>query len=366
MADLKKPPLYEEHLAAGAKMVEFGGWMMPLQYTGIIEEHRRVRSSAGLFDVSHMGEIVVKGYDAFKLVQKLITNDAGRARGDRVIYSPMCYPDGGVVDDLLIYLRGEGEYLLVVNAANKDKDLAWIQENAAGQAVEVRDISAATAQLAIQGPKALEILQPLTEGELASLGYYRWTRGRVLGVDCLISRTGYTGEDGFELYFAAEAAPHVWRRLLAAGKEKGLAAAGLGARDTLRLEAALPLYGHELGPAISPLEAGLERFVCLDKGDFNGRAALAAQKEGGVKRHLVGLAMVDRGVPRQGYPVLAGGREIGFITSGSYAPSLEKNIALALVEAGTISTGAEVEVSIRGRLNRAVVVNLPFYRRAKK
>lgn len=366
MAELKKTPLYEEHIAAEARMVEFGGWLMPLQYTGIIEEHRGVRGSAGLFDVSHMGEIVIKGNDAFKLVQKLITNDASRARGDCVIYSPMCYPDGGVVDDLLVYPRDGREYLLVVNAANKDKDLAWIRENAVDLAVEIEDVSAATAQLALQGPKALEILQPLTEGALVSLGYYRWTRGRVLGVDCLISRTGYTGEDGFELYFAAEAAPHLWRQLLAAGKEKGLVAAGLGARDTLRLEAALPLYGHELGPDISPLEAGLERFVCLDKGDFNGRETLAAQQEEGIQRRLVGLIMIDRGVPRQGYSITAGGREIGVVTSGSYAPSLEKNIALALVTAGTISTGAEVEVSIRGRLNRAVVVNLPFYRRTEK
>nr|WP_277999009.1 glycine cleavage system aminomethyltransferase GcvT [Moorella sulfitireducens] len=363
---MKKTPLYEEHIAAGARMVEFGGWLMPLQYTGIIEEHRQVRNCTGLFDVSHMGEIVIKGPDAFKLVQKLITNDAARARGDRVIYSPMCYPDGGVVDDLLVYPQGEGEYLLVVNAGNIEKDVAWLRDNAAGLAVEVRDISPATAQLALQGPRALEILQPLAEAGLSSLGYYHWTRGRVLGVDCLISRTGYTGEDGFEIYFASAEAPALWRHLLAAGKEMGLVAAGLGARDTLRLEAALPLYGHELGPDISPLEAGLDRFVCLDKGEFNGRVALAAQKEAGVKRRLVGLAMVDRGIPRPGYPVLAGGREIGYITSGSYAPTLGKNIALALVAAGTIGAGAEVEVSIRERLQRAVVVNLPFYRRPRK
>ncbi|GEA13892.1 MAG: aminomethyltransferase [Moorella sp. (in: firmicutes)] len=366
MAELKKTPLYAEHIAAGARIVEFGGWLMPVQYTGIIEEHQQVRNCAGLFDVSHMGEIVIKGPDAFNLVQKLITNDAARATGNRVVYSPMCYPDGGIVDDLLVYPQGEGEYLLVVNAGNIDKDFAWIRENAAGLAVEVSDISAATAQLALQGPRALGILQPLTDVELAPLGYYRWTRGRVLGVDCLISRTGYTGEDGFEIYFAAADAPAMWRQLLVAGQEAGLVPAGLGARDTLRLEAALPLYGHELGPTISPLEAGLGRFVCLEKGEFNGRAALAAQKEAGIKRRLVGLAMVDRGIPRPEYPVLAGGREIGYVTSGSFAPTLGKNIALALVAAGTVSAGAEVEVSIRSRLHRAVVVDLPFYRRPRK
>ncbi len=426
MPDFKKTPLYDEHRAAGARMVEFGGWLMPVQYSGIIEEHQRVRTAAGLFDVSHMGEIVIKGPDALRLVQQLLTNDAARAAGDRVLYSPMCYPDGGVVDDLLVYPVGDMEYLLVVNAGNIEKDLAWIQENAGGDAngdvpstrgtpgegksqpgscdagnlslayssggqqaadqensnidssrpptanfslptsifrVEVSDTSYATAQLAIQGPRSLAILQPLADVDLAPLGYYRWTRGRVMGVECLISRTGYTGEDGFELYFAAGEAPAMWRRLLAAGREAGLVPAGLGARDTLRLEAALPLYGHELSAAINPLEAGLGRFVSLAKGKFNGRAALMAQKEAGTKRQLVGLTMVDRDVPRPQYPVLAGGEEIGYVTSGSYAPTLGKNIALALVTAGTTAPGAEVEVSIRGRRHRAVVVNLPFYRR---
>ncbi|MGI9861670.1 glycine cleavage system aminomethyltransferase GcvT [Moorella naiadis] len=362
-SDLKQTPLYAEHVAAGAKMVEFGGWLMPVQYSGIIEEHQRVRTAAGLFDVSHMGEITIKGPDALKLVQKLVTNDASRATGDRVVYSPMCYLDGGVVDDLLIYPRGEGEYLLVVNAGNIDKDFAWIQEHTAGFQVEVKNISPATAQLALQGPRALAILQPLTKVDLAPLGYYRWTEGEVLGVHCLISRTGYTGEDGFELYFEAAAAPAMWRQLLAAGQEAGLVPAGLGARDTLRLEAALPLYGHELSPTISPLEAGLGRFVRLDKGEFNGREALAAQQEAGVKRQLMGLTMLDRGIPRPGYPVLAGGREIGQVTSGSPAPTLGQNIALALVEAGTATVGGELEVGIRGRANRALVVKLPFYRR---
>ncbi|MDN5344465.1 MAG: aminomethyltransferase [Clostridia bacterium] len=365
MPELKKTPLYTEHVAAGAKMVEFGGWLMPVQYGGIIEEHRRVRTVAGLFDVSHMGEISVKGPDALPLVQKLIANDAARATGDRILYSPMCYPEGGVVDDLLVYPRGEGEYLLVVNAANIEKDLAWIQENASDYRVEVKDISPVTAQLALQGPRALAILQPLAGVDLAPLGYYRWTRGQVLGVDCLISRTGYTGEDGFELYFEAGQAPAMWRGILAAGQGVGLVPAGLGARDTLRLEAALPLYGHELSPTISPLEVGLGRFVKLEKGEFNGRAALAAQKEGGINRQLIGLAMVDRGIARPGYPVLVAGRESGYVTSGSYAPTLGKNIALALVAAGTAGAGAEVEVSIRGRGHRAVVVELPFYRRSR-
>ncbi|MGI9952384.1 glycine cleavage system aminomethyltransferase GcvT [Moorellaceae bacterium AZ2] len=364
----KKPPLYEEHLEAGARMVEFGGWIMPMQYTGILEEHQAVRTQAGLFDVSHMGEIEIKGPDALRLVQQLITNDASLARGDRVIYSPMCYPDGGTVDDILVYPQGEDKFLLVVNAANTLKDLEWIENQAReGDAdVVITDASSATVQLALQGPEAAAILQPLTDVNLQDLGYYRWTYGRVQGTPCLISRTGYTGEDGFELYLDPAEGQKMWRGLLEAGRDRGLKPCGLGARDVLRLEAALPLYGHELGPHITPVEAGLGRFVRLEKGEFNGRQVLQQQKEAGPPCHLVGLIMLDRGIPRPDYPVRQGDKVVGRVTSGSFAPALGKNIALALVEKGYGLVDDELTVNIRGREHPARVVSLPFYSRKKK
>ncbi|GFN22341.1 glycine cleavage system aminomethyltransferase GcvT [Thermanaeromonas sp. C210] len=364
----KRTPLYEEHLAAGARMVEFGGWLMPVQYTGILEEHQAVRTQAGLFDVSHMGEIEIKGPDAFSLIQQLITNDASLARGDRVIYSPMCYPDGGTVDDILVYPQGEDKYLLVVNAANTAKDLEWIQKQAeeGGADAVITDLSSATVQLALQGPEAAAILQPLTDVNLQDLGYYRWTRGRVQGIYCLISRTGYTGEDGFELYLDPAEGPQMWRGLLEAGRDRGLKPCGLGARDVLRLEAALPLYGHELGPHITPVEAGLGRFIRPEKGEFNGREVLKQQKEVGPPRRLVGLVMQDRGIPRPDYPVSRGDKVVGRVTSGSFAPALGKNIALALVEKGYALEGEELTVNIRGREHPAQVVPLPFYSRKKK
>jgi len=364
----KRTPLYEEHLEAGARMVEFGGWIMPVQYAGILEEHRAVRTRAGLFDVSHMGEIEIRGPDAFRLVQRLISNDASLAKGDRVIYSPMCYPDGGTVDDILVYPQGEDKFLLVVNAANTAKDLEWIQEQAEdmGADVAITDLSPATVQLALQGPEAEAILQPLTDVNLGDLGYYRWTRGRVQGTQCLISRTGYTGEDGFELYLDPAEGPRMWRGLLEAGRDRGVVPCGLGARDVLRLEAALPLYGHELGPHITPVEAGLGRFVRPEKGEFNGREVLKQQKEVGAPRSLVGLVMLGRGIPRQDYPVSRGDNVVGRVTSGSHAPVLGKNIALALVEKGYAQEGEELTVNIRGREHSARVVPLPFYSRKKK
>lgn len=349
-------------------MVEFGGWLMPLQYTSILEEHQAVRTQAGLFDVSHMGEIEIKGPDAFRLVQHLITNDASLAQGDRVIYSPMCYQDGGTVDDILVYRLEEEKFLLVVNAANTLKDLEWVQNNAKELSADVviTDASPATLQLALQGPEAASILQPLTDINLQDLGYYRWTYGKVRGVFCLISRTGYTGEDGFELYMDPAEGKKIWRELLEAGRDKGLKPCGLGARDVLRLEAAMPLYGHELSPEITPIEAGLGRFVRTEKGEFNGSEILKQQKEDGPPRQLIGLIMLDRNIPRPDYLVSTAGREVGRITSGSFAPALGQNIALALVEKNYGQVGESLSVIIRGREHPARVVPLPFYSRKKK
>lgn len=364
----KKTPLYEEHILAGGRIVDFAGWLLPVQYTSIVEEHLSVRQNAGLFDVSHMGEIEVEGPDAFRLIQQLITHDASLATGNKVIYSPMCYKDGGTVDDILVYRLREDKFLLVVNAANTAKDLEWIQKNAQekGYEVKVRDISASTLQLALQGPKAEAILQPLTDYNLQKLGFYRWANAKVAEVPCLISRTGYTGEDGFELYFDPSEGRKIWRELLTRGKDEGLRPCGLGARDTLRLEAALPLYGHELSPEITPLEAGLDRFVRLEKGDFNGRDALKQQKEAGLRRRLIGLQMMDKAIPRQGFPIYQQGERIGHITSGSFAPFLNCTIALGLVDSPYVKVGEEVKVSIRGREYRAKVVPLPFYQRSRR
>ncbi|MEW6662425.1 MAG: glycine cleavage system aminomethyltransferase GcvT [Bacillota bacterium] len=356
---LKKTPLYHVHIATGAKIVEFGGWAMPVQYSGIIDEHKAVRSKAGLFDVSHMGELRLQGPEALKAVQLLITNDASRMQTGQIIYSPMCLDSGGVVDDLLVYRLGSEDFLLVVNASNTEKDLEWIRQHCP-EDVTITDQSSSTAQLAIQGPLAGEILQRLTGVDLASIKYYRFAFGQVSGVECLISRTGYTGEDGFELYFDAKYAADLWHKIMAAGLPVGLVPIGLGARDTLRFEAGLPLYGQELSEKITPLEAGLGRFVKLPKEDFIGRQALLAQEAHGIPRKLVGLEMIDRGIPRGGYPVIAQGQEIGVVTSGTFAPWVGKNLAMALIRYGA---EGDLEVSIRGRGYRCQIIPLPFYKR---
>jgi len=364
---LKRTPLYDLHVKFGGKMIDFGGWEMPVQYAGIIEEHRAVRERAGLFDVSHMGEVRVAGADALALIQKLITNDAAKMSIHQAIYSPVCLPSGGIVDDILVYRLGESEYLLVVNAANKDKDLEWIKKTAAGfSRVDVEDYSGRTAQLALQGPLASKILVKLTDAAVEGIKYY-WALPdvTVAGVKCLVSRTGYTGEDGFELYCPPEEAPALWEALLDAGREEGLLPAGLGARDTLRLEAAMPLYGNELNETTTPLEAGLSRFVSFDKGDFQGREILEKQKEAGVGRRLVGFELIDRGIPRHGYAVAKDGKEIGVVTSGTASPTLGRSIGMAYVPREYAAVDTELEVIIRGRGIRAKVVHRPFYRRGK-
>ena len=355
---LKRTPLYEKHVQLGGKMIDFGGWEMPVQYSGIIDEHKHVRSAAGLFDVSHMGEIAIKGKDALAFIKKLVTNDVSGAQPGQAVYSPMCYPDGGVVDDLLIYKKGEEDYLLVVNAANTDKDFEWIQKNIEGD-VSAQNISAGIAQLALQGPLAQQILQELCELDLGTIKFYHFADGAmVAGVKALVSRTGYTGEDGFEIYTDAKDVTIVWDALLGDGNVQP---AGLGARDTLRFEAALPLYGHELGSDITPIEAGLGMFVKPDKGEFIGRDVLAAQKEQGALRKIVGFEMIERGVPRSHFDVVKDGEKIGFVTSGSFAPSLGKTLGMALVDKRFSEAGTQFDIMIRDKAVKAQVVKKPFY-----
>lgn len=365
MVDLKRTPLYEEHHAAKAKLIDFGGWEMPVQYAGVIEEHHTVRTKAGLFDVSHMGEVDVKGKDALPFVQNLITNDVTKIQDGQILYSPMCYPNGGIVDDLLVYRYGTEHFYIVVNASNTDKDYAWMLEQTKGYDVQLDNISAQVAQLAIQGPLAEKILQKLTPTDLSEIKYYWFKHGEVNGVPCLISRTGYTGEDGFEVYMVTDKAPELWRRILEVGAPEGIQPIGLGARDTLRFEAKLPLYGNELSAEISPLEAGIGFFVKLAKEKFIGKEALADQKEKGLTRKLVGLEMVERGIARSHYPIQKDGEEVGFITSGSFSPTLNKNIALGLIHADLAEIGSTLDVIIRGKAVKAQIIPTPFYKRAK-
>ncbi|UOF90130.1 glycine cleavage system aminomethyltransferase GcvT [Fodinisporobacter ferrooxydans] len=362
---LKQTPLFPVYQEYGGKTIDFGGWALPVQYKGILDEHAAVRTQAGLFDVSHMGEIVLSGPDAFASIQRLITNDISRLEINQAMYSPMCYEHGGCVDDLLVYRLAGHEYLLVVNAANIEKDFEWISAHVQGD-VHVENKSGEIAQLALQGPKSEQILRKLTAFDLSQIRYYWFAQNvEVAGIQALISRTGYTGEDGFELYVQADQAVQLWNRLLAAGKEDGLVPIGLGARDTLRFEARLPLYGQEISADISPLEAGLGMFVKLDKGEFIGRAALQEQKTNGVKRKLVGFEMVERGIPRSHYEVQVNGQTIGQVTTGTFAPTLKKNLGLALVDVAYASMGQEFDVIIRNKPVRAVVMKTPFYKRAK-
>ncbi len=359
---LRRTPLHDEHLALGARMVPFAGYEMPVQYPdGITAEHRAVREGAGLFDVSHMGELVVRGPDALALVQRVTVNDAARIETGQAQYTAMCLDTGGIVDDLLVY-RFPDRYMLVVNASNRDKDLAWILAHAADLDVEVVDESERTALLAVQGPRAREIVRAVAETDVDAVGYYRFAEGRVGGVDAVVSGTGYTGEDGFELYVPAADAPALWRTLLEAGRAHGLRPAGLGARDSLRLEMGYPLYGNDLDEEHTVLESGLGWITKIDKGDFVGRDALRRQKEAGVRRRLVGLRLLERGFPRPGYPVLAGGEAVGAVTSGTASPSLGEGIALAYVPPEHAGEGAGLAVEVRGRPLRAVVTRPPFYR----
>ncbi|MEA2694763.1 MAG: aminomethyltransferase [Acidobacteriota bacterium] len=366
--ELKRTPLYECHKEAGGKMVPFAGWEMPVQYSGVMEEHRAVRTAAGLFDVSHMGEIRVRGAGALGLLQRLTPNDVSKLAPGRAHYSGLLTDRATYVDDLLIYRLGEEDFLVVVNASNADRDFDWIASRVgdAPDAAEVVNASDDYALLALQGPKALAILAPLASLDVSTLRYYGFAQGEVAGVPALISRTGYTGEDGVELYLAPEDAPAVWRRLLQEGAPHGLVPAGLGARDTLRLEAGMALYGHEIDDTTTPLEAGLAWVVKLGKGDFLGRDVLAFQQAEGVKRKLVGFEVLGRGIGRQGHSILdASGNSVGSVTSGTFSPTFEKALGMAYVPVGLDSPGTRLGLDVRGKQVEAQVVALPFYTRPR-
>ena len=357
---LKRTPLYAFHVARGGRMVDFAGWEMPVQYRSILEEHKAVRRAACLFDVSHMGEVDVRGPEALKFLNRLVTNDVAKLFPGRVLYSPMCYPDGGVVDDLLVYMRGATDYFLCINAGNIDKDLAWIRDQAAGFDVTITDRCADYALLAVQGPKAAAIVQSLTRTQLDAIKYYHFAEGEVAGVQCMLSRTGYTGEDGFELYHAVADAERLATALLEGGAPHGLELAGLGARDSLRLEAGYPLYGHELSEAISPLTAGLGWTVKLGKaGGFIGSDSLKKEVAHGAAQTVVFFKTGDRRIVRAGAPVLsASGANVGSVLSGTLSPVLNEAIGSALVSSA--AAAQELQVDIRGTKISLKLIKPPF------
>ena len=363
---LKRTPLYECHIEAKARIVPFAGYEMPVQYAGVIEEHRAVRTGVGLFDVSHMGEIEVTGKRALDFVQFVTCNDASKLVVGRAQYSGLMTPRGTFVDDLLVHKMSDEHYFLVVNAANKDKDYAYLCAQAAAfDWVEVRDRSADYAQIAVQGPKALPTVQKLTATKLDEIKYYRFVEGAVDGAKSIIARTGYTGEDGFEVYLAPGDAPRIWRKLLAAGAEFGIIPTGLGARDTLRFEACMPLYGNDIDDTTTPFEAGLAWIVKLEKGGFLGRDPLLHQQAEGIRRKLVGFEMSGRGIARHGYPIWAGGKEVGAVTSGTHSPTLGKALGMGYVPVALSDVGSQFEVEIRDQKVAAQVIEMPFYRRAR-
>lgn len=368
MDNLKQTPLNEVHRELGGKMVDFGGWDMPVQYpAGVIAEHLRTRNSCGLFDVSHMGEIHVDGPDAIDFINHLTTNDVSRLVDGQAHYTALTREDGGVVDDLLVYRFGPEKLFLVVNAGTTEKDWEWISGHRADFEVDLRHASVEYCQIAIQGPKAVAILQTMTETDLESIKYYHFTQGEVDGVPSIISRTGYTGEDGFEVYADAGKAEQLWNKMLEAGNygaEDGILPCGLAARNTLRLESGMSLYGHEISDTITPLEANLG-WICKLKTDFIGRDALLRLKEQGLQRKIVGFEMRDRGIARDGFDVYINDEKAGVVTSGSPAPFLKTNIGLAFVPTEFANIGQEIKIDVRGRHLKAEIVPTPFYKRAK-
>lgn len=366
MTELLRTPIFPCYADfPGARCVDFGGFELPVQFEGIQKEHEAVRTKAGLFDVSHMGEFIIEGESALAFLQHLLTNDVSQLQPGYAQYTLMCYPDGGVVDDLLVYRLAEQRFMTVVNASNIPKDREWMLSHKP-EDCSLTDVSEQTALIALQGPLSVQILSAcgISEVLLSSLSPFSVIPGaELLGARVLLSRTGYTGEDGFEIYVPAKDAVPIWKGLMAAGAPSGLVPAGLGARDTLRFEAKLPLYGQELSPSITPLEAGLGYFVKWNKGDFIGRESLAAQKANGIPRKLVGIEMIDRGIPRTHYPLFDGEVQIGEVTSGTQSPTLKKNLGLALVEHKYAEIGTLLEVEIRGKRLKAEVVKAPFYKR---
>jgi aminomethyltransferase len=347
-------------------MVPFGGWDMPVEYSGVIAEHNAVRMAAGLFDVSHMGQFEVEGEGAVAFLQRTTANNVARLVDGQAQYSALPMPSGCPVDDIIVYRRSERRFLIVVNAANVEKDWRWLLDQRPS-GCGLHDLSDEYALLALQGPKAAAILRGLTPVDLSKVAFYHFAEGSVNGVEAILARTGYTGEDGFELFVAPEAAPELWRRLIEAGRPHGLVPVGLGARDTLRLEARMMLYGNDIDETTTLIEAGLGWIVSLDeaKGDFNGRSVLAEQKKGGAPRKLVGFEMVERGIPRHGYPVFLGEEAVGAVTSGTFAPFLQKSIGLCYLPSARAAVGAELAVEIRGRRTAARVVATPFYKRPR-
>ena len=358
---LKRTPLHAEHLALGGKMVPFAGYEMPVQYpAGIMAEHEAVRTTAGLFDASHMGEFMVWGPQALDLIQKVSVNDASRLAVGQCQYAALCLDSGGILDDFLVY-RMADRYMLVVNASRRDEDWDWLTRHAADLEVELEDRSEETALLALQGPRAQEVLAPLTDANLDEVGYYRFTEDSVAGFPGIISRTGYTGEDGFELYVASDDAAALWRRLLENGQGAGLRPAGLGARDSLRLEVGFALYGNDLDTEHTPLEARLGWLVKLDKEDFVGRDVLVRQKENGVPRHLVGIRLTERGFPRPGYPIVHEENDVGTVTSGTVGPTLGYGIAMGYVPGELSAPDTPLGVRVRDKVIPGVVQRPPFY-----
>jgi len=360
---MKRTRFNEFHKALGGRMIEFFGWEMPVEFKGIIEEHLAVRTAAGLFDVSHMGEIIVQGREALAFVQHLTPNDAGRLAPNQVQYTALTTPQGTFVDDMLVYCLSPEEYLMVVNAANTDKDFSWVNQHKGGFDVLVENASDGYSQLALQGPKAQEMLQPLTDIHLAGMKPFWAARGKVAGVDSLVSRTGYTGEDGFEIYTTSAQPGPILEGIMKIGRPLGLLPIGLGARDTLRLEAKLMLYGNDIDETTTVLEADLKWIVKFKKGDFLGRAVLEKQLAEGIKRKIVGFELIEKGIPRSHYPVLSKGQKVGQVTSGTFSPFLKKSIGLVYLPVELTEIGSEIEVGIRDRNVRAKVVPTPFYKR---
>ncbi|HKQ78732.1 MAG TPA: glycine cleavage system aminomethyltransferase GcvT [Blastocatellia bacterium] len=366
MSQLKKTALNQAHRKLGGRMIDFGGWDMPVQYAaGTIEEHMAVRTAVGLFDVSHMGEIEIRGPQATDFIQYLTTNDAGKLNEGQAQYSALTYPEGTFVDDILVHRFAPDHLFLCVNASNADKDYDWIREHVGGFDVEASNVSENYTQLAIQGPKALEVLRPLTGVDLASIKYYWFTRGDVDGVPAIIARTGYTGEDGFEIYFDPNESDRIWNRILDSGKPYGILPCGLAARNTLRLEAKMALYGNDIDNTITVLEADLGWICKLNKGEFIGRESLVRQKEEGLTRKLIGFEVTDKGIARDHYPIFLNGREAGVVSSGSHAPYLKKNIGLGYLPIEHTGIGTEFEIDVRGRKLSAQVVQTPFYKRSR-
>ncbi|MBI4820682.1 MAG: glycine cleavage system aminomethyltransferase GcvT [Deltaproteobacteria bacterium] len=360
MSETKRTPLYESHVALGARMVDFAGWTMPVQYSGVVDEHLTTRRTVGLFDVSHMGEIELRGSGALAVANSLITNDLSKAVDGQAVYSPLCRPNGSIVDDLVAYRFSEERVFICVNAANRTKDFAWMKSQVDGS-VELIDRGDEFAQIAVQGPKAAALVATMTSVDLTKIKTYRFTVGAVLGKETIISRTGYTGEDGFELYVASNHGRALWDALIDKGAAFGAKPVGLGARDSLRLEMKYPLYGNDIDDSTNPLEAGLGWTVKLDKAGFVGREALLAVKAAGLSRKLVGFQMVDAGIARHGYDVYADEVKAGIVTSGTKGPSVDKAIGMAYVPTSHAEVGSAIEVDIRGRRAAAIVVKTPFY-----